>query len=168
MGGGSSPFFPDIPPKGSGKTYTVDSSMQVKDIELKVLKDGRYVNNPTSTNINDLIKPGSNYVGNSQKNGQFMYVVDKEGNIIIGTRGKDLVTGETLHMPHPTLIGGENPTVQGAGMVEIRGGKIYIIDNSSGHFKPDATSLDAVKNSFDNLPNNVFHKNFQGYVPFGE
>lgn len=26
-------------------------------------------------------------------------------------------------MPHPTLIGGTNPTVQGAGIVEIRGGK---------------------------------------------
>ena len=149
--------------KGPGK-YTVDPSMEAKDIASEVLINGKYVKNPTAQNMNDLIKPGYNYVGSKQMNGQYMYVIDQEGKIIIGTRGKDLATGENLHMPHPTLIGGENPIVQGAGMVEIRGGKIYSIDNASGHFKPDASSLGAAKEAFEKLPQNVFHKDFQGYI----
>ena len=67
-------------------------------------------------------------------NGQYMYVVDTNGNIIIGSRAGQ-------HMPHPTLVGGQNPSVQGAGIIDIRGGKIFSIDNASGHFKPDASSL---------------------------
>ena len=45
-----------------GKTYTVDPSMQAKDIAEKVLVDGVYKINPTAQNISELIKPGSNYV----------------------------------------------------------------------------------------------------------
>ena len=51
-------------------------------------------------------------------NGQFMYVLDSDGNIIIGTRAGQ-------HMPHPTLIGGSDPTVHGAGIVEIRIFKVF-------------------------------------------
>ena len=139
---------------GSGtKTYTVDPSMQAKDIEMEVLNDGVYIKNPTAQNMSDLVKPGSNYVGNSKMNGQFMYVVDTDGNIVIGSRAGQ-------HMPHPTLVGGSNPTVQGAGIVEIRGGKIYKVDNASGHFKPDSSSLSSIQNAFEQLPSNVFHKNF--------
>lgn len=94
-------------------------------------------------------------------NGQFMYVVDMNGNIVIGSRAGQ-------HMPHPTLIGGTNPTVRGAGIVEIRGGKIYSIDNSSGHFKPDSNCMPSVQNAFGQLPSNVFHKDFQGYSIFGD
>ena len=142
--------------RSGDKTYTVDPSMQAKDIAEKVLVDGVYKINPTTQNISELIKPGSNYVGNSRMNGQFMYVVDTDGNIIIGSRAGQ-------HMPHPTLIGGPNPTVQGAGIVEIRGGKIYSIDNASGHFKPDSSCMINVQNAFEQLPSNVFHRNFQGY-----
>ena len=143
--------------KSGRKTYTVDPSMQPKDIEMGKLVDGVYTKNPTAQNISDLIKPGSNYVGNSKMNGKFMYVVDTNDNIIIGSRA-----GE--HMPHPTLIGGTNPTVQGAGIVEIRGGKIYCIDNASGHFKPDSSCMTNVQNAFEQLPSNVFHRDFQGYL----
>ena len=143
------------------KTYTVDPSMQAKDIEMGVLIDGAYIKNPTAQNMSDLIKPGSNYVGNSKMNGQFMYVVDTNGNIVIGSRAGQ-------HMPHPTLIGGTNPTVQGAGIVEIRGGKIYSIDNASGHFKPDSSCMTSVQNAFGQLPSNVFHKDFQGYSTVGD
>jgi hypothetical protein len=62
-------------------------------------------------------------------------------------------------MPHPTLIGGKDPQVLGAGMVDIRRGKIVKIDNHSGHFQPPRSSLrDAVK-GFLKLPKDVF-KNF--------
>ncbi|RCX18763.1 RHS repeat-associated protein [Anaerobacterium chartisolvens] len=146
---------------GTVKTWGVDPTMQAADETAGVLKKGSYVKNPTAQNINSLIKEGSNYVGNSRFNGQYMYVVDPQGNIIIGSRGGQ-------HMPHPTLIGGSNPQVQAAGIVEIRGGKIYKVDNASGHFKPGAGSLDAAQGAFSKLPSNVFSKDFQGYVPYGK
>ncbi len=63
------------------------------------------------------------------------------------------------NMPHPTLLGGKDPQVLGAGMVQIQGGKIVKIDNHSGHFRPPRSSLgDAVK-GFLKLPKEVF-KNF--------
>lgn len=91
-------------------------------------------------------------------NGQYMYVVDMDDNIIIGTRGGQ-------RMPHSTLIGGSNPQVQAAGMVEIRGGKIYSINNASGHFKPSSECLKIVEESFGSLPQNIFSTDFQGYLP---
>lgn len=39
-------------------------------------------------------------------NGQYIYVVDMDGNIIIGTRGGQ-------RMPNPTLVGGSNPSSSG-------------------------------------------------------
>ena len=91
--------------------------------------------------------------------GQFMYVVDSEGNIIIGTRAGQ-------RMPHPTLVGGKNPTVKGAGIVDIRGGRIYSVNNASGHFKPGSTSLEATRAAFEELPKKAFRKDFKGYVEF--
>lgn len=135
--------------------------MQAKDIEMGVLIDGSYIKNPTAWSMSDLIKSGSNYVGNSKMNGQFMCVVDTNGNIIIGSRAGQ-------HMPHPTLIGGTNPTVQGAGIVEIRDGKIYSINNASEHFKPDNSCITNVQNAFEQLPSKVFHKNFQGYSTYAD
>ena len=119
--------------------------------------DGAYIKNPTAQNISDLINSSSKYVGNKKR--QFMYVVDLDGNIIIGS-------GVGQHMPHPTLIGGSNPIVQGAGIIDIRDGKIYSIDNSSGHFKPDKVSLSTLQYTFEKLPSAVFHKDFQGYLAF--
>lgn len=140
-------------------SYNVDPSMQAKDIEMGVLRDGVYIKNPTAQNINDLVKPNSNYLGSKQMNGQYMYVVDLDGNIIIGTRAGQ-------HMPHPTLVGGTNPTVQGAGILDIRGGKIYSIDNGSGHLKPDLSSLKNVEKAFGNLPSNIYHKDFKGFLEY--
>lgn len=50
-------------------------------------------------------------------NGRYMYAVDMDGNIIIGTK--------SLRLSHSTLIGVKNPQVQAAGMVEVRSGKGY-------------------------------------------
>lgn len=88
-----------------------------------------------------------------------MYIVDQKGNIIIGTRN-----GE--RMPHPTLIGGKDPQVLGAGIVDIRAGKIYSIDNASGHYKPGTESLNAAKDAFGKLPEKYFSKDFQGYKQY--
>lgn len=146
---------------GSGHRYSVDSAMFPDDEAAGVLRNGEYVKNPTAHNINDYISEGSNYLGSKNMNGQYMYVVDMDGNIIIGTRGGQ-------RMPHPTLVGGRNPQVQAAGMIEIRGGKIYSINNASGHFKPSIESLEVAEDVFSNLPQNIFSKDFQGYLPYGE
>lgn len=146
---------------GGAKTWKVDPAMKPADEATGVLKNGVYVKNPTAQNINSLVKEGSSYLGGKTMNGKYMYVVDAKGNITIGTRGGQ-------HMPHPTLIGGSNPQVKAAGIVEIRGGRIYKIDNASGHFKPGVSSLEAARDGFSGLPSNVFSKEFQGYVPFGD
>ncbi|MGF6907847.1 hypothetical protein [Fusobacterium sp. PH5-44] len=139
--------------------HSVDPSMQLKDIEEKVLVNGKYIENPTAKNINEYIKTNSNYLGSKNMNGQYMYAINKEGQIIIGTRAKQLIG---THVPHPTLIGGKNPVVKGAGIIEIRGGKIYKIDNASGHFKPDNNSLINIEKAFKNIPSKLFHKDFKG------
>lgn len=69
-------------------------------------------------------------------------------------------------MPHPTLIGGKDPQVLGAGMVDIRAGKIHSVNLESGHFKPTNASLNTVKEIFGKLPSNIFDKNFKGYQPY--
>ena len=71
-------------------------------------------------------------------------------------------------MPHPTLVGGSDPKVLSAGNVEIRGGKIYKVDNVSGHFKPGAGSLENSEGAFGRLPEHYFIRDFRGYKPFGQ
>ena len=150
-----------LPENDAGRLYSVDPSMFPDDEMAGVLQNGEYINNPTATNINDYISEGSNYLGNKNMNGQYMYVIDTEGNIIIGTRGGQ-------RMPHPTLIGGSNPLVQAAGIIEIRGGKIYSINNASGHYKPGNECLNVIIDFFSELPQNIFSKDFIGYLPFGK
>lgn len=135
--------------------------MFADDEAAGVLRNGEYITNPTAHNINDYIHEGSNYLGSKNMNGQYMYVIDMDGNIIIGTR-----TGQK--MPHPMLVEGNNPQVQAAGILEIRGGKIFSINNSSGHFKPGNECLSVVEELFSKLPQNIFSKDFLGYLPFGE
>jgi len=144
---------------GAEVRFHVDPSMLVADEAAGVLKNGNYIKNPTAQTLGNLVTD-SGRIGSKNMNGQYMYVVNQEGTIIIGSRGGQ-------RMPHPTLVGGKNPQVLGAGIVDIRGGKIYSVDNASGHFKPGFGSLDAAKNAFGKLPSNVFHKNFQGYLPYG-
>lgn len=138
--------------------YVVDESMHAADMAAGVLRGGSYVKNPTARRLADLITE-SGRIGSKQMSGRFMYVVDQNGDIIIGTRGGQ-------RMPHPTLIGGENPQVRAAGMVDIRGGKIYSVDNASGHFKPGPESLRAAEEAFNKLPPSVFRRDFRGYLPF--
>lgn len=128
------------------------------DEEQDTLKDGVYIKNPTTKPIRELIDTNGK-IGGKNMNGKFMYVVDLNGNIIIGTRAGG-------HMPHPTLIGGQDPMVKAAGIVDIRAGRIYYIDNASGHFRPSKSSLNSAKEAFESLDPKGFHPSFQGYVDF--
>ncbi|KFK92338.1 MULTISPECIES: hypothetical protein [unclassified Serratia (in: enterobacteria)] len=90
----------------------------------------------------------------------YMLLIEKE----ILFFGYDLV--KECHILR--LFGGKNPQVLGAGIVEIRGGKIYSVDNASSHFKPGTGSLEAAKDAFGKIPDNYFSKDFKGYKPYGE
>jgi hypothetical protein len=134
-----------------------------------------YIVNPERRNLADLINrhgkiewPAARDPANpdaprrmTPANGQFMYVVDVNGNVFLGSRAGQ-------RMPHPTLVGGPNPQVLAAGIMEIRGGKLFRFDNDSGHFKPGAVAVDAATRAIDNIlpppPPEVRHKNYQGGV----
>lgn len=142
--------------------YNTQLTMMPGDQAAGVLNaEGAYIRNPTARNLNDMLNPnplrnGTRLVGNKRMSGQFMYVVDQEGNVIIGSRAGQ-------RMPHPTLVGGVEPQVQGAGIVDIRGGRIWSVDNASGHFQPAGSSMEAVSKAF-NSSGAAFHSDFQGFI----
>lgn len=151
--------------------FKVDDALKYEDELSGVLVNGLYLKNPTARNVNELIKNPSGVMkldesASSIINGQYMYVVDEMNNIIIGTRASG-ISPFFGKAPHPTLIGGADPTVKTAGIIEFRAGKIYKVDNVSGHFKPSAQSLEDVQPLFNQKfsPNN-FANDFQGFVPF--
>ena len=76
------------------------------------------------------------------------------GNIIIGERNGNGYNGKAT--PHPTLIGGENPRVQMAGILTVENGKIVSYNHMSGHFKPNIKSMDAAHKAFGRLPSYLF------------
>ena len=138
-------------------TYGVTPDMKDYDIRTGVYHDGHYDKNPTANNINNLIN--GQYIRNKRTNGSFTYVIDEKDNLIIGKRNGNGSKG--ARTPHPTLVGGSNPKVKMAGMVEIRSGKIYSYDNQSGHFKPNEKSMKIADKIFNKLPKKVFHRNFK-------
>lgn len=83
------------------------------------------------------------------------YVMDMNGNIIIGKRVNP--NDGRKRAPHPTLIGGKDPQVQCAGMITFRKGKILSVDNQSGHYRPNIGSMnkvnDALNKLYDSNPN---------------
>jgi hypothetical protein len=112
-------------------------------------EDRGYIKNPTAARLSETVKNGK--IAGEFSNGSFMYVVDESGEIWVGKRLQK-------NMPHPTLIGGKDPKVLSAGMVEIQGGKIVKIDNHSGHFQGPRGSLRSAVKSFMKLPKQVFKK----------
>ena len=61
----------------------------------------------------------------------------------------------------------KNPQVQGAGIVEIRGGKIYRVDNASGHFQPGTESLKRTEEVFrEKIPEKYFSNGFEGFQTY--
>jgi hypothetical protein len=139
--------------------FTVDFDLKWKDIGEGVLGAEGYKLNPKLINLESLLTP-TGKIGGKNFGGVYMFVVDEEGTIRIGTRvGRQ-------HMPHPTLIGGSEPTVMAAGEVDIRAGQIYSVNNLSGHFRPSPGSLGAMYSAFSGLPNTAFKSNFIGFRAF--
>lgn len=144
--GGSQPY---------ASFYHVEPKMHQMDIKNGTFHDGHYDKNPSAKNIKDMIN-GNYIVGKTYNNDNMPYVIDLKGNIILGKRNGNGRDG--LPTPHPTLIGGKDPKVKMAGIVKIRGGKIYSYDNQSGHFKPNEKSMEAAHEAFGKLPSVLFKK----------
>lgn len=142
------------------KYYNVMPDMHISDEEKGISINNFYTKNPTAQNILEMIH--GNYLGNKRTNGLMPYVIDMHSNIIVGKRNGNGITSKDLPTPHPTLIGGKNPQVQCAGMIDIRGGKLYSFNNQSGHYKPNIKSLKLAEKIFSKLPNNIFHKKYKG------
>ena len=140
---GSQPYAP---------SYHVVKDMFEHDVQNGTIINGKYGINPTAKNINELIR--GNYIGNKNTNIKMPYVIDMQGNIIVGRRNGNTKTGAPT--PHPTLIGGRDPLVQMAGIVDIQGGKIISYNNNSGHYKPNAKSMKVADEAFRLLPRVIF------------
>jgi hypothetical protein len=151
-GGADIHRFPGVVPEAfeEDKKRFIDPSNPSRG---KVWEESRgYLKNSTATTLGDNVKGGK--VTGKFANGTAMYVVDKNGTVWMGHR-------QGLNMPHPTLIGGKNPQIQAAGMIEIRKGKIVRIDNHSGHFRPPRSALKASSKAFLKFPSELFGKAFR-------
>ncbi|MCQ2488154.1 MAG: hypothetical protein MJ143_02620 [Clostridia bacterium] len=108
-----------------------------------------YYKNPLATSITSAIKDDKVYMNGKPAHGTMTYAMDKDGNMIFAKRFNP--NDSSKRSPHPTLIGGKDPQVQCAGMIEFSKGKIVGFDNGSGHFRPNEKSLDKVTKYFDDL-----------------
>ncbi len=118
-----------------------------------------YFQNPTATMLENAVQHDSFYIEGSKANGQYAYVMSQSGDIIFGKRSNPI--NPLKRSPHPTLIGGKDPEVQNAGMITFRNGKIYSVDNNSGHYRPDIKSMEKTDKILEEMCNRnpkLFHK----------
>lgn len=141
-GDGSQPYAP---------TYHVVSSMLDMDKENPEVYDPKtgYFKNPTATKLESAIDGNRIMFNGKRAEGAMTYVLDVDGNIIFGKRRNP--NNSAGRAPHPTLIGGKDPQVQCAGMITFRKGKIYSVDDRSGHFRPAAKSMEKVDSALQKL-----------------
>lgn len=111
--------------------------------------DTGYFKNPTAVKLEDAVNNNRIYVDGKKQCGRLTYVMDEEGNIIIGKRFNP--NNPSKRSPHPTLIGGKDPIVQCAGMIEFDQGRILSVNTNSGHFKPNRESLTKVKDALQRM-----------------
>ena len=106
-----------------------------------------------------------NYIGNKTTNESGLpYVIDMNGNIIVGKRSGNGRGPGALPTPHPTLIGGNDPQVQMAGLLKIGGEKylaMIIIAVTINRMQNQCLSL--MKHS-QNCHLHYFQKNSKGEI----
>ncbi len=162
MGSGSSSSY-----SGAGgsqpyaDTYHVvpkELAQDKKDTDIYSSSTG-YFKNPTAQTLDSAINGNAVYLDGNKANGQLTYVMNQNGDIVFGKRSNP--NDASKRSPHPTLIGGKDPQVQAAGMITFKNGKIYSVDNQSGHFRPNIQSMSKVESALQKLYEsnpNLFHK----------
>jgi len=155
MGSGSSGLYYGT--RGSSQPYqsfyTVVPEMLKKDKQdpdIYSNKNG-YFKNATAVDLLKSISGDDVCINDKSVNGWYTYVVDKSGRIIFGKRSNP--NNKNKRSPHPTLIGGKKPKVRCAGMINFRQGKIFAVNNDSGHYRPNKQSLKLVKRILNRLYN---------------
>ena len=149
-------------------TLSVQTTPNLGALEARIHQIARYRRNPSAVNLSealgDVMRGGSRIrLSFPSQTGEVMYVITENHELIIGAR-----SGRQRDLPHPALIGGEDPTVLSAGMVEFADGRIKKIEiNASGHFKPNApSSVEVSAALFNRLPGWAFHPQFEGFSVF--
>ena len=139
--------------------YSVYSKMMKKDIESGVYDptNGGYIKNPTAKPLDSLFD--GNYIVGPNFTKTVPYVITTSGEVIIGNRNGFGRGPGTLPTPHPTLIGGIDPKVKMAGMLQIKNGKIISYNDRSGHFRPNAKSMKWADEAFKKYPK---HEDLKG------
>ncbi len=157
--GGSQPY---------AETYHVYPKAMAADKKDPSIYDSKtgYFHNPTAVKLEDAIQNNRIYVAGHRQEGKLTYVMDSAGNLVIGVRSNP--NNSKGRAPHPTLIGGKDPQVQCAGMMQFHKGRISSVDTDSGHFRPNSKSLPKVKAALQKLcdkhpelfdPNSEWRKN---------
>jgi len=137
--------------------YGVLPNMQAKDIKEGIYdKQLGYSHNPSAVELLSSMKNNTVYLDGKKANGLYTYVVNEKGELIFGKRNNP--NGPSKRSPHPMLIGGKNPKVQCAGMIDIRNGKIFNVNHSSGHYKPNEKSMEVVEKILSSLPKQAFSR----------
>ena len=113
--------------------------------------DTGYFKNPTAAAIQNAVQNDRIYIDGKRQDGKLTYVMNAKGDIVIGKRVNP--NDGRKRAPHPTLIGGKDPQVQCAGMIEFKKGRIVSVDTNSGHYRPNIESLSKVKNALQELCN---------------
>ena len=149
-------------------TLSVQTTPNLGALEARIHQIARYRLNPSAVNLSqalgDVMRGGVRIrLSFPSRTGEVMYVITENYELIIGAR-----SGTQRDLPHPALIGGEEPTVLSAGMVEFADGRIKKIEiNASGHFKPNApSSVEVSAALFNRLPGWAFHPQFEGFSVF--
>lgn len=155
-GDGSQPYAP---------MYHVVSEMMDRDKQDNNIYNPQtgYFINPFSISISNAIKNGQIQMDGHSAHGTYTYVLNGNGDIVFAKRFNP--NSSKSRAPHPTLIGGKDPQVQCAGMIRIEKGRIVWYNNDSGHFRPNAKSLETVDNAMERLKKihpEIFAKNYKG------
>ena len=150
--GGSQPY--------AARYHVVKSELANDKRDPDIYGKNGYFKNPTAVSLQDTVDGNRVTFEGKSANGTMTYVMDKKGNIIFGKRCNP--NDGRKRSPHPTLIGGKDPQVQCAGMIEFHKGRILSVDNHSGHYRPNPKSMEKVDKALQALYNknpNLFDKN---------
>ena len=155
MGSGSSNSYSGT--SGASQPYSAEykvvprmMSKDKADPDIYDPKTG-YFRNPTAIKLKDSVSGNSIDFEGNHANGDFTYVMNTNGEIVFGKRCNP--NDGRKRSPHPTLIGGKDPKVQCAGIINFRNGKIYSVNNNSGHYRPNIKSLYKVNNALQKMCN---------------
>ncbi len=91
----------------------------------------------------------------AQRNGDFVYVLSERGELVVALRHQGSPNQDAYMVGHPSLtqrlrMGRASAEVIAAGEILVRNGKVVAVSNESGTFRPPASSLEALREYFQN------------------